>query len=209
MVREALQPTMTWAEDRATQRCDPSAVPGAKTEGRAVHRINPWTAQTSFLRDWHQSDKPSQQDAAILTTRCRSSCVNRKPAKFQFTLNQDRDTGVANSPAGHDVDSLVRSRGGTQLPHPRRNDTPGWNRFAPRRAPAGSLFRNPGKRMAWNRFTIRGEVNEVEQAITLPAPPPAALPPETFRHGFRTLRTCCAAHWLKSAIRKIPAPRRS
>ncbi len=32
----ALQPTLAWAEDRATQRCDPSAVPGAKTEGQAV-----------------------------------------------------------------------------------------------------------------------------------------------------------------------------
>ena len=62
MFREALQLTMTWAEDRATQRCDPSADPGAKTEGRVVHWGNPWTAQPSFLRDWHQSDKPSQQD---------------------------------------------------------------------------------------------------------------------------------------------------
>ena len=89
MFREALQPTMTWAEDRATQRCDPSAVPGAKTEGRAVHRINPWTAQPSFLRDWHQSDKPSQQDAAIPSTRCHSTVANLKLAKFQFTVNQD------------------------------------------------------------------------------------------------------------------------
>ena len=89
MFREALQPTMTWAEDRATQRCDPSAVPGAKTEGRAVHRINPWTVQPSFLRDWHQSGKPSQQDAANLSTRCRSSYANHKPVRFQFTVNQD------------------------------------------------------------------------------------------------------------------------
>ena len=92
MFREALQPTMTWAEDRATQRCDPSAVPGAKTEGRAVHRINPWTVQPSFLRDWHQSGKPSQQDAANLSTRCRSSYANRKPVRFQFTVNQDTST---------------------------------------------------------------------------------------------------------------------
>jgi hypothetical protein len=27
---------MAWMEDRATQECDPSADPGAKTEGRAV-----------------------------------------------------------------------------------------------------------------------------------------------------------------------------
>ena len=97
MVREALQPTMAWAEDRATQRCDLSAVPGAKTEGRAVHRSNPWTAQPSFLRDWHQSDKPSQQDAAILSTRCRSPVANRKPARFQFTVNQDTSPPGARS----------------------------------------------------------------------------------------------------------------
>ena len=94
MVREALQPTMTWAEDRATQRCDPSAVPGAKTEGRAVHRTNPWTALPSFLRDWHQSDKPSQQDAVIPSTRCRSTIANRKRARFQFTVNQHKKTSV-------------------------------------------------------------------------------------------------------------------
>jgi hypothetical protein len=31
MTNGALQTMVTWAEDRATQRCDPSAVPGAKT----------------------------------------------------------------------------------------------------------------------------------------------------------------------------------
>jgi hypothetical protein len=32
----ALQTQLTWAEDRASLRTDPSADPGAKTEGRAV-----------------------------------------------------------------------------------------------------------------------------------------------------------------------------
>jgi hypothetical protein len=35
--QRALQMDTTWAEDRATLRSDPSAVPRAKTEGRAVH----------------------------------------------------------------------------------------------------------------------------------------------------------------------------
>ena len=43
----------TRAEDRATVGTDPSADPGAKTEGRAVRDR---AAQPS-LRDWHQGDK--------------------------------------------------------------------------------------------------------------------------------------------------------
>ena len=54
---------LTWTEDRATQRCDPSAVPGAKTRGGAGLRLAPLP---SSLRDWHQSDKPSRQDAATV-----------------------------------------------------------------------------------------------------------------------------------------------
>jgi hypothetical protein len=34
----ALQPDSAWTEDRATQRCDPSADPGAKTDGAAGRR---------------------------------------------------------------------------------------------------------------------------------------------------------------------------
>ena len=54
---------LTWTEDRATQRCDPSAVPGAKTGGGAGLRLAPLP---SPLRDWHQRDKPSRQDAATI-----------------------------------------------------------------------------------------------------------------------------------------------
>jgi len=53
---------MTWAEDRALLRSNPSADPGAKTEGRAVRHYA--AARPSTLRDWHQSDKPSRPDAA-------------------------------------------------------------------------------------------------------------------------------------------------
>lgn len=63
-MRGGLQPSMTWAEDRATQRCDPSADLRAKTEGRAVlirHAVRPFAT----LRDWHACVKPSRHDAAI------------------------------------------------------------------------------------------------------------------------------------------------
>ena len=61
-----------WAEGRATQRCDPSADSGAKTERRAVaadggHR-------QLALRDLHQCGKPSRHDAATSSTGCRYYC---------------------------------------------------------------------------------------------------------------------------------------
>ena len=39
MQHTAAQSTATWAEDRAPQRCDPSAGPGAKTGARATQRV--------------------------------------------------------------------------------------------------------------------------------------------------------------------------
>lgn len=60
---------LTWTEDRATQRCDPSAGPGAKTGVRAeLRRSVPLLSCP--LRDWPPSDKPSRHDAATLRTRC-------------------------------------------------------------------------------------------------------------------------------------------
>ena len=82
-----LQPTMTWAEDRATQRCDPSADPGAKTEGRAV--FFPKDAAGLPLRDWHPSDKPSPHEAATLRKDATPQVTNAKQPQLQFTVNQD------------------------------------------------------------------------------------------------------------------------
>jgi hypothetical protein len=48
---------MTWAEDRATVGTDPSADPGAKTEGRAEGRLTCSAHSSLPLRDWRQSDK--------------------------------------------------------------------------------------------------------------------------------------------------------
>ncbi len=77
---------MTWTEDRATQECDLSADPGAKTEGRAVSTHG--TARPS-LRDWHQSAKLSWHDATTPQAGCPSTLANANQPTFQFTLNQD------------------------------------------------------------------------------------------------------------------------
>jgi hypothetical protein len=87
MIRAMLQPTVAWAEDRATQRCDPSADPGPKTGAGARHSLALLPSQP--LRDWHQSDKPSRHDAATLLAGCPSQFANAKQQEFQFPLNQD------------------------------------------------------------------------------------------------------------------------
>ena len=85
MPSAALQPDSAWAEDRATQRCDPSADPGAKTEGAA--RGRPHFPHQD--RDWHQSAKPSRQHAATPPARSPSPLANADRSTFQFPLNQD------------------------------------------------------------------------------------------------------------------------
>jgi hypothetical protein len=87
MTHQQLGSEMAWAEDRATQRCDLSADPGAKTGAGA----RPCLALLPFhpLRDWHESDKPSRQDAATLPTGCPSRLANAKRQEFQFPVNQD------------------------------------------------------------------------------------------------------------------------
>ena len=85
MPAAALQPDSAWAEDRALLRSNPSAVPGAKTDGAARGRPVLYTPN----RDWHQSDKPSQQDAATALAGCPSSLANADRSTFQFPLNQD------------------------------------------------------------------------------------------------------------------------
>ena len=89
MRERMLQPKAAWAEDRATQRCDPSADPGAKTGAWASHSL----ALLPFylLRDWHGSDKPSRHDAATLLAGCLPQLANAKRQEFQFPLNQDTE----------------------------------------------------------------------------------------------------------------------
>ena len=109
MARKRLQPTITWAEDRATQRCDPSADSGAET-GVGIGLRRPVPLPSHALRDWHESDKPSRQDAVILPTRCRHQPANLKPSRFQFAVNQDTPTARAEFDLSFDEpDDLVES----------------------------------------------------------------------------------------------------
>jgi hypothetical protein len=91
MMDRVLQRNAAWTEDRATQRCDPSADPGANTGAWARHFL----ALLPFhpLRDWHESDKPSRHDAATLLAGCPSQFANTERQEFQFPLNQDKMTG--------------------------------------------------------------------------------------------------------------------
>ena len=87
MIDRALQPIAAWAEDRATQRCDPSADPGAKTGAGARNPLA--LLPFHLLRDWHPSDKPSRHDAATVLAGCPHQFANAKRQEFQFPLNQD------------------------------------------------------------------------------------------------------------------------
>ena len=95
----ALRCLTAWT-DRATQRCDPSAAPGAETEVRA-DAVRSAARTYQPLRDRHESDKPSRQDAATRPAGCASRFANARRPKFQFTLNQYR---------GRSTRSLARSR---------------------------------------------------------------------------------------------------
>jgi len=90
MAIDLLQLTMTWAEDRALLRSNPSADPGAKTGDRA-DSVRP-RLSSSCLRDWQQSEKPSRQDAAKSLTGCHALVTNDKRPTFQFTVNQHTTT---------------------------------------------------------------------------------------------------------------------
>ena len=91
MACPAAQSSSTWVEDRATQRCDPSADPGAETEGRAALLPPTFTR----LRDQHQAHKPSRHEAAKFPTGRSSQVANVNRHKFHFPLNQH--TGSASS----------------------------------------------------------------------------------------------------------------
>lgn len=87
MDKFTLQSRMTWAEDRATLRSDPSAVPGAKTGARAVD-VQHSIARLP-LRDWRPCAKPSRHDAVILRQEAFLQLANGKQLEFLFAVNQD------------------------------------------------------------------------------------------------------------------------
>jgi hypothetical protein len=85
----ALQTMSPWAEDRAPQRCDPSADPVPKT-GAGIGPDGPIPVSPFALplRFWFQCVKPSRHDAATLWTGCPSPLANPGGREFQFTVNQ-------------------------------------------------------------------------------------------------------------------------
>ena len=83
------QSQRTWAEDRALQRCNLSAAPGAKTEGGIESACSIPSIWPS-LRDWPESEKPSRQDAAKSATGCHPPLTNTTPPQFHFPLDQHK-----------------------------------------------------------------------------------------------------------------------
>lgn len=82
------QSNRTWAEERALQRCNLSADPGAKT-GSGIKRSCSIPPVSKTLRDWHQSEKPSRQEAAKSATGCHLQLTNTNLPEFHLPLNQD------------------------------------------------------------------------------------------------------------------------
>ena len=85
------QSKITWAEDKALQRCNLSADPGAKTEG-GIERACSIPPLDLSLRDWPPSEKPSRQDAAKSTTGGHLPLTNTNPPQFHFPLDQHMST---------------------------------------------------------------------------------------------------------------------
>jgi len=79
----ALPSTMTWAEDRALLRSNPSTDPGAEPDegGRKPPRPSPRHPA------WHERGKPSRHDAATPRQDARGA-QNHDGKEFQFPLNQ-------------------------------------------------------------------------------------------------------------------------
>ena len=87
MLHNKLQPLVAWTEDRATQRRDPSADPGAETKGRAVRSGTAAVARPPFGTGTQAANlrgmvpRLSRQDAL-----CRRA--NAKRQEVQFPVNQ-------------------------------------------------------------------------------------------------------------------------
>jgi hypothetical protein len=90
----ALQPRLTWAEDRALQRCNPSAVPGVDVKTGPDHLAQPGYHTTS---QQHKSEKPEWHDATLFLHGRSLPLANVNRSEFQFTLNQDTESSSSNT----------------------------------------------------------------------------------------------------------------
>ena len=88
MLNLSAQSSSTWAEDRALQRCNPSADPGVGAEGRTG--LNPGSVSCPHP----STSTPTRKTFAA---RCRDRIDRTSPLQFtnadqlgfHFTLNQD------------------------------------------------------------------------------------------------------------------------
>jgi hypothetical protein len=84
-----VQQPMAWAEDRATVGTDPSADPGAKTEGRAaetVARLSAFGIGTNAINPSRRSRENNTQRPGDVLPELH----NPERQKIHFTLNQYR-----------------------------------------------------------------------------------------------------------------------
>jgi len=83
---------MAWAEDRATVGTDPSADPGAKTEGRAEDHLACSARSSHPLRDWHKAINPSRPRPRAIGWLRRRQCgqnFRKNMVKISGTRNAD------------------------------------------------------------------------------------------------------------------------
>ena len=88
-MRSRTRPSLsTWAEDRALQRCNPSAVPGAETEARVVAR------PPGFLGFGISTPATNLRGTTPRRFDRMSppQLTNTDQPEFQFPLNQDTST---------------------------------------------------------------------------------------------------------------------
>ena len=72
---DAIQSNLTWAEDRATLGSDPSADPGAKTEGRAAERVARLSSPFGFGA---HAINPRREVEELLDARGDAMCLCRR-----------------------------------------------------------------------------------------------------------------------------------
>jgi hypothetical protein len=74
--------TATWAEDTALQRRNRSAAPRAKT-GSGIKPLDLIPPVSNCFRDWHESERPSRQDAAKSPIGCQFPMADTNPLEFK------------------------------------------------------------------------------------------------------------------------------
>jgi hypothetical protein len=107
-----LQPMMAWAEDRALLGSTPSADPGVGAEDRAGHNHLGSVLLQNNTFSFNTNAKNPTRNRSATRTRSFSQITNAIGPKFQFTVNQDRMTSLADSPVAWQTRVRGRPDGG-------------------------------------------------------------------------------------------------